>query len=116
MKGTPVEISTRLALDVWLNAADELLAEQVVDQHDEHNEDEPPMLIGKLWTRFSKERDLELHIRVGWLFGTEFVQILDYVPSTGRYETDVMIERRLLDRLMSELMALYRYSGPGGVR
>ena len=77
----------------------------------EEEKNEPPELIGKLWGRLRKERDLELHVRVGWQFGTEYLQLLDFQPSTGTYENAVLVERRLLGRLLGKLTALHRYSG-----
>jgi hypothetical protein len=79
------------------------------EEHEHH-------LLGKLWARFSTGRGSELHVRVGWLAGAEFVQILDYVPTTGNYETSVMVERRALDHLLDALAGLYRHSSGSGLR
>ena len=99
----------RQALDAWLCSADAVLAAPTPSDPAAEGE---PTLIGKLWARFCKERDLELHVRVGWLFGTEYVQMLDYVPSTGRYESAVLVEAHLLGRLLESLHDLHRYSSP----
>jgi len=103
----------RRRLDAWLQSVDDLLAQPsdvpVLLRPAEAEAEPAPELIGKLWVRLHKERDLELHVRVGWLAGTEFVQLVDVVPSTGGYETSVMIERALLDRLLGELAALASY-------
>lgn len=99
------------ALDDWLRRADHLLADDdSALRPDTAHAEESPELIGKLWVKLHKERDLELHVRVGWLAGTDFVQLLDYVPSTGRYETSVMVEGSLLGRLVGELAALGHHS------
>ena len=96
-------------LDAWLQASEALLADPVPPV--------PSVPLGKLWVRFRKEHDLELHVRTGWVFGTEFVQLLDYVPSAGRYETSVLVERALLGRLLEDLAALDRHAaGTVGVR
>lgn len=105
----------RFALDAWLRAVDDVLADQAVAPNQlslfEEEKSEPPELIGKLFGRLRKERDLELHVRVGWQFGTEYLQLLDFQPSTGRYENAVLVERRLLGRLLGKMAALHRYSG-----
>lgn len=115
MKGSSVGIDPRLALDAWLSSVDDLLADQAVAPDESlllrKENDDPPQLIGKLWARLRKERDLELHVRVGWQFGVEYLQLLDFVPSTGRYETSVLIERHLLSPLLPELAAYHRYAG-----
>ncbi|MDQ1499408.1 MAG: hypothetical protein QOI86_2748 [Actinomycetota bacterium] len=112
---------TAARLDAWLQAAEALLADPAAGSGGEVAGDtdhpDPAVPLGKLWVRLRKERDLELHVRTGWLFGTEFVQLLDYVPSTGRYETSVLVERALLGRLLEDLAALDRYAaGTAGVR
>src|SRR5688572_11387583 len=95
----PMNTEPRHALDAWLDRVDNLLAEDYAPLRiDSSAAAAGPELIGKLWVKLHKERDLELHVRVGWLAGTEFVQLVDFVPSTGRYETSVMVEGRLLDR------------------
>ena len=100
------------ALDAWLRCVDSLLGEaDALVLADTTQAEEGPELIGKLWVRLHKERDLELHVRVGWLAGTEFVQLIDFVPSTGRYDTSVMVEPHLLARLLAELVAIHRHSG-----
>lgn len=99
------------ALDAWLCAAADILAEVDGSLPAAPVGAGEPELVGKLWVRLHKERDLELHVRVGWLAGTEFIQLVDFVPSIGRYETGVMLEGRLLDRLLDELRTLHRYGG-----
>ena len=112
-------------LDAWLQAVEALLADPVAgsgggaagDAAPSDPRSDPPVPLGKLWVRFRKERDLELHVRTGWLAGTEFVQLVDFVPSAGRYETSVLVERALLGRLLEDLAALDRYAaGTAGVR
>jgi hypothetical protein len=69
--------------------------------------------------RLEREGDWseQLHVRTGRLFGAEFVQLLDFVPSAGRYETSVLVARTLLGRLLEHLGALDRYAaGTAGVR
>ena len=100
----------RHALEAWLRRVDDLLADAPARSDSTHC-DEEPELIGKLWVKLHKERDLELHVRVGWLAGTEFVQLIDFVPSTSRYETSVLIERHLLSPLLPALAAYHRYAG-----
>ena len=96
---------TRRQLDAWLSAADALLQEPAVEST------ASPILLGQLWGRFRKERDLELHVRTGWLFGTEFVQLLDFVPSTGVYENELLIHAGLLAQLTERFSALVRHRG-----
>lgn len=117
-------------LDAWLEAADALLAAPVITINtaeacsqrrgrpmhslalaaavfgEELAGESDHRLVGKLWARVGTGRGSELHVRVGWLAGTEFVQLLDFVPSTGVYTTSVMLERRLLDHLLDELVSL----------
>lgn len=102
---------SRRRLDAWLQSADEVLAQTGHTPDGGVNQDDQPQLLGKLWGKLHKERDLELHLRAGWIFGTEFVQFLDFVPSTGKYENAVLIEHRLVGRLLKELSRLHRYAG-----
>lgn len=89
----------RDALDAWAGSVDELLA-----QHAAHAPaHEPPALIGKLLARLRKELDLELHVRAGWLFGVEYLQLVDFEPSTGRYQNAVLLERSLVGPLLEEV-------------
>jgi hypothetical protein len=113
-----VHTDTAARLDAWLQAVDALLTEAPSrPESGPTADDASPVLLGKLWVRFRKERDLELHIRTGWLAGTEFVQLVDFVPSAGRYETSVLVERALLGRLLEDLAALDRHAaGTAGVR
>lgn len=109
-----METDPHPALDAWLRRVDDLLAEDAGVPHQPRLSEEDhqqPDVIGKLWAKLHKERDLELHLRAGWLFGTEFVQLVDYQPSTGRYENAVMVDRRLLGRLLEKLLRLQHYSG-----
>jgi hypothetical protein len=76
-------------------------------------EDQQPFR-GKLWARFPTSGNYELHVRVGWLDGTEFVVIIDLCPATGRSTTGVMVEQRLLGRLVTELLALHRSAAGSG--
>jgi hypothetical protein len=106
------DISARL--DAWLQAVDALLADPVSSSgsgggvaDDSH----PPVPLGKLWVRFRKERDLELHVRTGWVFGTEFVQLLDFVPSRGVYANEILIHAGLLSELTDRFSSLVRYRG-----
>ena len=89
---------TAARLDAWLQAAEALLADPAdgsgggaAGDTEADIDTDPPVPLGKLWVRFPKERDLELHVRTGWLFGTEFVQLLDFVPSRGEYENEILI-------------------------
>jgi hypothetical protein len=91
---------SRRRLDAWLRSVDALLGE---------DDDTPPALVGKLWVRLRKERDLELHVRTGWLFGTEYVQLVDFVPSTGTHGDAVLVERRLLGEVLHQLHGLHRH-------
>src|SRR5207248_9222844 len=106
------------SVEAWRQAVDPLRTEPVARPCGGPTADDaPPVPLGKLWVRFRKERDLELHVRTGWLAGTEFVQLVDFVPSAGRYETSVLVERALLGRLLEDLAALDRYAaGTAGVR
>ena len=97
-------------LDAWLAAADTLLAETAGESGDGRAGDsDNPVPLGRLWARFRKERDLELHVFTGWLFGTEFVQLLDFVPSRGVYENEILIHAGLLSELTERFASLVRY-------
>ncbi|MGH8992071.1 MAG: hypothetical protein ACRDZ7_11210 [Acidimicrobiia bacterium] len=100
---------TRRRLDAWFATADALLAEEAAGLAGPVPDGPTPL--GKLWVRLAKERDLELHVRTGWRFRTEYVQLLDYVPSTGTYENEVLIEARLLPDLADRFSSLVRYRG-----
>ena len=105
---------TRRRLDAWLSAADSLLAEEphaVPPGGAGVDDQSAPVPLGKLWTRLRKERDLELHVRTGWIFGTEFVQLLDFVPSRGVYENEILIHAGLLSALTEWLKDLTRHRG-----
>ncbi len=93
------------------DTVDALLAAEPAGVTDSHPDDPTPL--GKLWVKFTKERDLELHVRTGWIFGTEYVQLLDFVPSTGAYGNEVLIEARLLPDLAERFSSLARYRGGG---
>jgi hypothetical protein len=98
-------------LDAWLCSVDALLHENTADGGETSCDTEEPVLLGKLWVRLVKERDLELHVRTGWIFGTEYVQLVDVVPSTGRHGQAVLVERRLLGLVLEHLGGLHRYLG-----
>lgn len=57
----------------------------------------------KLMARIPKERDLECHVRTQTVFGTEFIEIRDFIPSTKTYSRGFMMDMRLLSRLNEEL-------------
>ena len=99
-------------LDAWLQAVEALLADPAAGRGDGAAGDvDRPVPLGKLWVRFRKERDLELHVRTGWLFGTEFVQLLDFVPSRGVYQNEILIHAGLLSELTERFSSLVRYRG-----
>ena len=103
---------TAARLDAWLQAVDALLTEPVARPCGGPTADDaPPVPLGKLWVRFRKEHDLELHVRTGWVFGTEFVQLLDFVPSRGVYENEILIHAGLLSELTGWFSSLVRYRG-----
>jgi hypothetical protein len=107
-----VHTDTAARLDAWLQAAEALLADPAAGPGDGAAGDtNQPVPLGKLWVRFRKERDLELHVRTGWLFGTEFVQLLDFVPSRGVYENEILIHAGLLSELTERFSSLVRYRG-----
>jgi hypothetical protein len=64
---------------------------------------------GKLWAKFAKESDLELHLRRATLLGTELLLVQDFVPSESRYQPGLIVERRHLHQLLSELVGLERF-------
>ena len=98
---------TRRRLDAWLRSVDALLPDYAGDGDPSGTEE--PVLLERLWARLAKERDLELHVRTGWIFGTEYVQLVDVVPSTGRTGQAVLVEGRLLGLVLEHLGALHRY-------
>ncbi len=103
---------TAARLDAWLQAADALLTEPTGGAGGGPTADDaPPIPLGKLWVRFRKEGDLELHVRTGWLFGTEFVQLLDFIPSRGVYENEILIHAGLLSELTERFSSLLRHRG-----
>lgn len=57
----------------------------------------------KLMGKFPKERDLECHVRIQHIFGTDFVEVRDFVPSTKTYSRGFMVDMKLLPRLNEEL-------------
>ena len=68
-------------------------------------------LAGRLWSRVPKEPDLELQVRRAAILGTEFILANDFVPSQKCYEPGLIIERRLLSRLVEELAGLDHFLG-----
>ena len=102
---------TAARLDAWLQAADALLTEPATGAGGRPADEAPPIPLAKLWVRFRKERDLELHVRTGWLFGTEFVQLLDFIPSRGIYENEILIQAGLLSELTERFSSLLRHRG-----
>ena len=107
-----MHIETRRRNDAWLACVDARPAESATPSAGEAvGAAPPPVLVGKLWGRFRKEHDLELHVRTGWLFGTEFVQLLDFVPSTGVYGNELLTHTGLLSELTERFSALVRHRG-----
>jgi hypothetical protein len=105
-----VHTDTWRHLDAWLAATDALLAHPAAVPGDGPGGDsDNPVPLGRLWARFRKERDLELLVFTGWLFGTEFVQLLDFVPSRGVYENEILIHAGLLSELTERFASLVRY-------
>ena len=102
---------SRAAPDAWLGAVDAILAESSSPTPPLCSDIDQVEPLGKLWMKIPKERDLELHVRVGWILGTEFVALADFVPSTGRYEQQILVERRQFRPLLAELRRLYFYLG-----
>ena len=103
-----MHIDSRRRPDAWLRNADALFHELAAESGGDTDTEEP-VLLGKLWVRLVKERDLELHVRTGWIFGTEYVQLIDVVPSTGRYGRAVLVEGRLLGLVLEHLDGLHRH-------
>ena len=103
-----MHIDSARRLDAWLGSVDALLHDIAGNGG---SDTEEPVLLGKLWGRLLKERDLELHVRTGWIFGTEYVQLVDVVPSTGRHGQAVLVEGRLLGLVLEHLGGLHRYLG-----
>jgi hypothetical protein len=104
-----MDTDSRRRLDAWLRTADAVLRDHGAGGDINTSEGEEPVLLGKLWIRLAKERDLELHVRTGWIFGTEYVQLVDFVPSTGRHGQAVLVERRLLGQVLEHLVGLHRH-------
>ena len=75
-------------LDAWLCSVDALLHEALLHEPVAADSEEP-VLLEKLWT--------------------EYVQLVDVVPSTGRPGQAVLIEGRLLGLVLEHLGALHRY-------
>ena len=99
-------------LDAWLQAVEALLPDpDTAPGGGATGASNSPVPLGKLWVRFRKERDLELHVRTGWLFGAEFVQLLDFIPSRGVYDNEILIHAALLSELTERFSSLVRYRG-----
>ena len=110
-----MHIDSGRRLDAWLGSVDALLRDRAAGGGTTSDHD-VPVLLGKLWVRLGKERDLELHVRTGWIFGTEYVQLVGVVPSTGCLGPAVLVERRLLGPVLEHLGGLHRHlsgSRPG---
>lgn len=107
--------SSRSALDAWLKV-DALLSDQAGEALPFGEDDNQPEPIGKLWGRLVKERDLELHVRTGWFAGEQWVQLLDFVPSTGSYEANLLVEWRILGPLLEKLASIRRHLGGTSLR
>lgn len=99
-------MTNRSRLDSWIQDVDALIP----------GTDSPleEWLVGKVWARLTKGPDLELHIRAGSDRGTEYIQLLDYVPWAGRYEGGVAVENDNLVDLAEHLHDLAVYLGLGG--
>jgi hypothetical protein len=76
-----------------LQAADDLLGDR----------DQPVEPRGELRARLGEKRSLHLHKQVGWMFGTEYMQLDHAHPRAGHYETAVVVGRRLLGEPLSPL-------------
>lgn len=97
-------MTNRSRFETWLREVDALIP----DIDDSPAED---WLVGKVWARLTKGPDLELHIRAGSAGGTEYVQLLDYIPWSGRYEGGVALENGHLVDLAEHLNDLAVYLG-----
>jgi site-specific recombinase XerC len=60
----------------------------------------------KLMARIPKERDLEAHVRIQHIFGDDFVEVRDFIPSTKTYSRGFLIDMKLLPRLNEELQRI----------
>lgn len=70
----------------------------------------------KLYAKYRKGPDLELHIKVTWIDGLEFVNLRNYVPSTKEYGKGVLFPSHMLPWIVEELGELQRLIGTSGAR
>lgn len=66
----------------------------------------------KVQAKISKAKDLETHITTQFAAGVEFVEIRDFVPSTGVYGRGIAFEKRHLPRIAEALLDLDRRISP----
>lgn len=62
----------------------------------------------KVHAKIRKAKDLETHITTRFVAGHEFVEIRDYVPSTGVYSRGWTGEMRLLPQVLEALQDLHQ--------
>lgn len=70
----------------------------------------------KIYAKFRKSPDLELHIKLTWIDGLEFVNLRNYVPSKKEYGKGVMFPSSMLGWVLEELQSLQTYTGTSSSR
>lgn len=68
----------------------------------------------RLYARYKKGADLELHVKVTWINGLEFVNLRDYVPSTQEYGKGVLFPTHLLEYVLETLQQVHGDRSTGG--
>lgn len=57
----------------------------------------------RIYARYRKGADLELHVKVTWVNGLQFVNLRDYVPSTQEYGKGVLFPIDILPWVLESL-------------
>lgn len=68
----------------------------------------------KVMKKLRKGPDLELHIKLTWIDGLEFVNIRNYVPSAGEYGKGVLFPSSMLESVHEELGRILDYNSTAG--
>lgn len=67
----------------------------------------------KVYATLTKGADLQLRVKVTWIDGLEFVNLRDYIPSTGEDGKGILFPLHMLPRVLEELAEVERQRGTG---
>lgn len=96
------------SLSEWFAEVDGLLATSEIPEDVQCRPSTSDDVLPHLWASVPVERDLCLEIRRGFIFGTEFVQLAEYLPSAGAHADTVLVPAALFGDVVHQLVDLAR--------